>query len=89
MGRLGRSLVAERFSLKRAVGRQLKIYESVPGQRACRSYGEAARSAPRALLLEMGNHNPRLEHRRRSREAALLRAAGVGTWPPAQPARSS
>lgn len=89
LGRFGRSLVAERFSLKRAVGRQLAIYESVLGQPACRSYGEAARSAARALLLEMGNHNPRLEHRRRIREAALLRAAGAGTWPPAQRARSS
>jgi glycosyltransferase involved in cell wall biosynthesis len=89
LGRFGRSLVVERFSLKRAVDRQLKIYESVLGHRARRSYREAASSAARALVLELGNHNPRLQHRRRSREATLLRAAGEGVWPPSQTARYS
>jgi L-malate glycosyltransferase len=87
LGRFGRSLVVERFSLERAVDRQLQIYESVLGHRARRSYREAASSAARALVLELGNHNPRLQHRRRSREAMLLRAAGEGVWPPSQTAR--
>jgi len=90
LSRFGRSLVVERFSLRRAVGLLLNIYELVLARRACCwSYGEAVRSAAHALLLEMGNHNPSLEHKRRLREAALLRAAGEGAWPPAQSARSS
>src|SRR5690606_21346936 len=89
LGRFGRSLVTERFSLARAVGLQLMIYEAVLGMRAVRRYREAARSATRALALELRNHNPRLEHRRRSGEAALLRAAGEGVWPPVLPPGSS
>jgi len=82
LGRFGRQVVVERFSLKRAVGVQLDIYEQVVRHPAGRHLSDAMRSAGRALMLEVKNHSPRRKREGLARQQELLAAARNGSWPP-------
>lgn len=84
LGRFGRQVVAERFSLERAVRVQLAIYEQVLRNPPRRHIPDALRSASRALMLEVKNHDPRRKRERSAREQELLAAARRGSWPPAR-----
>lgn len=83
LGEFGRSVVTERFSLRRAVDKVLRIYSHVLGHPSPYPARHALRCALSALRVEIDNHNPRLERARRMRESALLTAARAGLWPPA------
>ena len=75
LGRYGRQVVEDRFSLRRALTRQLAIYDEVRGS-GCRTRAtDAADAAARALQLEVRAHDPRIKRRRARSEAALLSAA--------------
>jgi hypothetical protein len=76
LGAFGRQTVEERFSLERAVGRQLDVYERVLRLPRARRAGDAATAAARALLLELRNHDPRDKRARRRHERSRLAAAG-------------
>jgi len=82
LGRYGRRIVTERFSLERAVPIQLDIYDKVMRSPAGHRLGEVLRSARRALMLEVRNHDPRRKRRQTARELALMAAASQGCWPP-------
>ncbi len=82
LGRFGRQVVTERFSLERAVSVQLDIYEQVLLNPPLRHVSDAVRCAGRALMLELTNHNPQRKRERRAREQKLLAAACSGPWPP-------
>jgi len=82
LGRYGRSIVIERFSLERAVPIQLDIYDKVVRAPTRHRVSEVLRSASRALMLEMSNHDPRQKRRQTARELALMAAASQGRWPP-------
>ncbi len=82
LGRFGRQVVTERFSLERAVHVQLDIYEQVLRNPPPRSITDALRSAGRALMLELSNHNPWRKREHRTREQKLLVGACRGSWPP-------
>jgi glycosyltransferase involved in cell wall biosynthesis len=82
LGRFGREVVIERFSLKRAVKLQLDIYRQVCALPNRRHPLDALRSAKLAIKLEIDNHNPRRKREARHRREMLLAAAGAGAWPP-------
>jgi hypothetical protein len=82
LGHFGRHVVTERFSLQRAVRLQLEIYEHVRNNPPPRHMPDALRSAGRALMLEIRNHDPRRKRACRARERDLLAAAREGQWPP-------
>jgi glycosyltransferase involved in cell wall biosynthesis len=69
----GHKTVLERFSLERAVGRQLEIYEELTGERGRSPRREAPAVAARALRLEIENHDPVRKWARERSEAARLR----------------
>jgi hypothetical protein len=75
-------VVAERFSLKRAIDLQLDIYRHVLANPPRRSFADAARSARLALTLEFANHDPARKRSKKIRELAILSAARSGRWPP-------
>jgi glycosyltransferase involved in cell wall biosynthesis len=72
----GRQTVANRFSLSRAVSRQLEIYAEVHQRGRRVSSTDAATAARRAVRLEFDNLDPRRKRARRAAEHALLTAAG-------------
>jgi glycosyltransferase involved in cell wall biosynthesis len=82
LGRYGRSIVIERFSLERAVPIQLDIYERVVRRPAGHRLRDVLRSARRALMVEVRNHDPRQKRRQTAQELALMAAASQGRWPP-------
>lgn len=71
----GRRTVEERFSLRRAVARQLDIYGEVLGLGCRKSPAIAARAAGRALQLELQAHGPGRKRSRHQAEQSVLRAA--------------
>lgn len=83
LGRFGRQVVTESFSLERAVRVQLDIYGQVLQTPPNRHILDALCSARRALMLEVENHDPRRKRAQSAREQALLTAASRGSWPPA------
>ncbi|MCI0564380.1 MAG: glycosyltransferase family 4 protein [Nitrososphaera sp.] len=82
LGKFGRQVVTERFSLERAVRIQLNIYEEVLRCPTSRHFIDALKSAYRAFMLEVENHDPRRKKERRLFEEKLLAAARHGLWPP-------
>jgi glycosyltransferase involved in cell wall biosynthesis len=82
LGRFGRKVVSERFSLARAVGRQLEIYQQVLANPPRRNPVDAARSARLALMVEVANHFPKRKRAHKEREERILAAASSGPWPP-------
>ena len=82
LGQFGRQMVLERFSLQRAVRVQGEIYEQILRNPPRRHISDALRSASRAFMLEVENHDPRRKRRRLTREQELLGAARRGPWPP-------
>jgi L-malate glycosyltransferase len=82
LGRFGRQVVTERFSLNRAVGIQIDIYKRILRDPTRHQLKDALSSAGKALMLEVKNHIPRLKRRRAVQEQALLMAACRGKWPP-------
>lgn len=82
LGRFGRQVVAERFSLARAVAVLLEIYGELLAREARRDLPDLLRAAARALWLEFENHDPRRKRRQRSFEERLFGAARGGVWPP-------
>jgi glycosyltransferase involved in cell wall biosynthesis len=85
LGEFGRKVVSERFSLSRAVGVQLAIYEQVLRDRSRHRISHALKSAHRALIREVENHWPTHKRKRHGLEGRLLAAARNGQWPPALP----
>lgn len=83
LGRYGRQMAYERFSLHRAVGLQLEIYQEVMAYKSVRRIGDAVKSAWRALQLEIHNHDPRRKRDGKELQQAILAAANSGAWPPA------
>jgi glycosyltransferase involved in cell wall biosynthesis len=83
LGRFGRQVVTERFSLERAVRIQLEIYQQVLNNPPPRHIPDALCSAGRALMLEVKNHDPRRKRARSAQERELLSTARRGPWPPA------
>jgi L-malate glycosyltransferase len=75
LGAFGRRTVEERFSLERAVGRQLEIYEQVLRAEPKPRVAQAATAARRALGIELRAHDPRRKRERRELEQSLLAAA--------------
>jgi glycosyltransferase involved in cell wall biosynthesis len=82
LGHFGRQVVAERFSLKRAVDLQLEIYRDIIVAPPWRRLADSLRSARLALTVEASNHHPLRKRRKKNREQELLTAAGSGFWPP-------
>lgn len=82
LGAFGRQVVAERFSLKRAVQVQLDIYEQVLREPGRRTLPDAMRSARRAFMREVENHDPRRKRQILTRQQKLLVTARQGSWPP-------
>ena len=82
LGQFGRKVVSERFSLDRAVGILLEIYERVLINPLSRHVPDALRSAGQALMLESQNHSPSRKRERQARERELFAAASKGPWPP-------
>jgi glycosyltransferase involved in cell wall biosynthesis len=82
LGKFGREVVMQRFSLSRAVQLQLDIYREALTRRSSSNLVDATRAAYRALKLEVQNHDPRRKREQRAGEAALLTAARQGNWPP-------
>jgi glycosyltransferase involved in cell wall biosynthesis len=82
LGRFGRQVVTQRFSLGRAVRVQLDIYEQVLRNPPLRHIPDAFRSLGRALMLEVENHDPWRKRERRIREQRLISAARQEPWPP-------
>jgi L-malate glycosyltransferase len=80
---LGRRVVCERFSLERAAGMQVSVYEHVLRHPPARSIVDAVRAARSALMTEVTNHDPARKRRHVAREERLLAAAASGAWPPA------
>ena len=83
LGRFGREVVCERFSLARAVQLQLDIYQRVVQRPPAWRLRDVLRSSGRALMLELRNHDPRAKRGRRLAEHHLFAAARQGVWPPA------
>ena len=82
LGRYGREIVTERFSLERAAKIQLDIYDQVLQRPSTRRTTDSLAAAGRALGLEIENHDPRRKRRRAQMESDLLSAARRGVWPP-------
>ncbi len=83
LGRFGRQTATERFSLARAVGIQLGIYEQVVAEPPRHRLSEAFRTAIAAAMTEISNHDPRRKRSQRLREQITLAAASAGPWPEA------
>jgi len=81
LGRFGRQVVTERFSLDRAVRIQLAIYSQVLSNPPRRYLPDALRSASRALMLEIRNHDPRRKRQRSVLDEDLLASVPEGEWP--------
>lgn len=82
LGAYGRRTVEERFSLARAVERQLKIYDEVVARGRSTSAADAATAMRRALRLEIEAHDPRRKRSRREAEQShLLAASRIGEVP--------
>jgi glycosyltransferase involved in cell wall biosynthesis len=75
LGGFGRDTVVERFSIARAAARQMEIYDQVLAGATGARPREGARTAWRALGVEVDNHDPRRKRRRRQDEHARLSAA--------------
>jgi L-malate glycosyltransferase len=75
LGAFGRRTVEERFSLPRAVGLQLEIYDQVLARARRPSPADAATAARRAVQVELENHDPRRKRARLRAEQSLLSAA--------------
>jgi L-malate glycosyltransferase len=75
LGAFGRRTVEERFSLTRAVDRQLEVYEQVLEAGRKPRLAHAATAAGRALGIELRAHDPRRKRVRRELEQSLLGAA--------------
>jgi glycosyltransferase involved in cell wall biosynthesis len=88
LGDFGRQIVCSRFSLQRAVGVQLDIYNELVGRRLSLPLSEAVQAGFRVVSLEVQEHDPRRKRRHRELETRLLGAARQGTWPPAAPNRA-
>ncbi|MCA1439201.1 glycosyltransferase family 4 protein [Ensifer sp. IC4062] len=82
LGRFGREMVSKRFGLQRAANIQLDIYRQVLAQPPKHRLIEALRSARRALMLEIANHDPFRKRERKSREQRILSTVHSGKWPP-------
>ncbi|WP_099513371.1 glycosyltransferase family 4 protein [Microvirga ossetica] len=82
LGRFGREVVVQRFSLDRAVQVQLGIYTEILAHPNRYKVIDSVRSAYRALELEVQNHMPRVKLHKKRREEMLLAAARQGLWPP-------
>lgn len=82
LGQYGRDMVTERFSLTRATRILLGIYDLVIRNPPRSAFSDALRSAVRALVLEVDNHNPRRKRQLRELEEQMLSAASRGPWPP-------
>lgn len=89
LGRFGRQIVVDHFSLDEAVRTQCDIYHTVLGKPPARHAMDALRSAKRALSLELRNHDPRNKRHRVVREQELLNTVRHGVWPPATARPSS
>jgi L-malate glycosyltransferase len=75
LGAFGRRTVEERFSLARALSRQLDIYAEVLELGRRTSALDAATAAGRAVQVELQAHDPRRKRRRRLAEQARLSSA--------------
>ncbi|MGF9764877.1 glycosyltransferase family 4 protein [Microvirga sp. 0TCS3.31] len=82
LGRFGREVAVQRFSLDRAVQVQLGIYNEILCSPTRYNAIDFMRSAYRALKLEVQNHMPLVKVDKRRREEMLLAAARQGPWPP-------
>jgi glycosyltransferase involved in cell wall biosynthesis len=71
----GRKVVEDRFSLSRAVGIQLDIYDQIRANPPRRNLLDATRSALLALMVEIANHDPWRKCESRLREQEILTAA--------------
>ena len=80
LGAFGRRTVEERFSLSRALTRQLEIYDDVLARGRRASSADAATAARRALGLELHAHDPRRKRARRRTKESLLAAASRREW---------
>ena len=89
LGRFGKQVVTERFSLERAVRVQLDIYEQVLRNPPLLHIPDALRSAGRALMLEVENHDSKRKREHLAREQALLAATRRGAWPPTKGVNNS
>lgn len=79
LGRFGRQVVSDRYSLQSASNALLKIYQEIlDAPRAARPtlLPEAARFGARALSNEVRLHSPADKRSRRAQDAAKLSAAG-------------
>lgn len=83
LGRFGRRIVTERFSLERATRIQLAIYGELVGSRMERSLPDAVRAASEALKVQLSYYQPWQKRRQDARIASVLAAARAGAWPPA------
>lgn len=79
LGAYGRSIVTERFSLRRATGIMEDIYEAETSaaSRGRPSIREVTTMATRALRLEIDQHRPSHKQEHSSREQARLQAAAT------------
>lgn len=82
LGRYGRDIVNERFSLQRAIPLQLEIYRKLIESRVRHPLGDAVSSFGRALMVEVRNHDPRDKRRQQRRSTDLIEAARSQAWPP-------
>lgn len=82
LGRMGREIVEEKFSLEHLSERLLEVYETVVRQGPASRLTEVASVLGKAFGREFDNHVPRnKEHKHRVEKAKLSAAAG-GAWPP-------
>jgi hypothetical protein len=77
LGEYGRSVIVERFSLRRAADIMEEIYSDVADMPGRSSVGEAARVASRALGLAVREHRPSVKRKRASSERARLESAAT------------
>lgn len=82
LGRFGRRMVEERFSVDRANTLQLQIYSEILRSPPPRRPSEAFRSACMSLMVEIDNHNPVRKRQKQRVQMTLLDAARSGNWPP-------
>lgn len=82
LGRLGRRVVDERFSLTRAAGILQGIYQQVLTRSTKPRAHDALVCLAGAIKLEIDNHNPWQTRRHSLYKRSLLAAASEGLWPP-------
>ena len=84
LGRLGRELVVDRFSLQAAAQRVLELYERTIAAEASRrqAWQQGLVVGGRAMANEIRLHDPRGKSRRRADREARLAAAESATAPP-------